>query len=142
MSTATSGTTEASTAFTNACAVCQAPATKRCSRCKTVWYCTVDHQRSHWKAHKADCNDSFQADQYTLHKREFDRIVKTNRLDTEEASEAISTYLTTTEQVTPADFAKKFNIKVEEAVVFLEWIKVGMKFKQESIDAAKNSGFK
>jgi hypothetical protein len=24
----------------------------RCSRCKSIHYCTVDHQRQHWMKHK------------------------------------------------------------------------------------------
>lgn len=28
---------------------------KRCSRCKTVWYCDANCQKSHWSKHKAIC---------------------------------------------------------------------------------------
>ena len=124
------------------CAVCQAPAHKRCGRCKAVWYCDTPHQRQHWKDHKAACQDAFQADQYTLHKQEFDRIVKAYQLDSAENSEAIATFLTSndSEKVSAAEFAQKFGVKNEEAVVFLEWIKVGVKFKEETIDVAKKSG--
>eukprot|EP00163_Fabomonas_tropica_P013445 TRINITY_DN24980_c0_g1_i1.p1 TRINITY_DN24980_c0_g1~~TRINITY_DN24980_c0_g1_i1.p1 ORF type:complete len:162 (+),score=19.98 TRINITY_DN24980_c0_g1_i1:209-694(+) len=27
----------------------------RCSKCKAVYYCGAEHQRSHWKEHKATC---------------------------------------------------------------------------------------
>lgn len=114
------------------------------------WYCSVDHQRAHWKDHRATCNDAFQADQYTLHKQEFDRIIKSYGLDTEETSSAIAEFLTTQQRdggggddgaVSAPVFAEKFGLKVEEAVVFLEWIKVGVKFKETAIDTAKQSGF-
>ena len=29
---------------------------KLCSRCRSVFYCSVDCQRSHWKQHKKTCN--------------------------------------------------------------------------------------
>ena len=29
---------------------------KRCSRCRCVAYCSVEHQKCHWKYHKALCN--------------------------------------------------------------------------------------
>ena len=40
---------------TKTCAVCEAPADKRCSRCRSIFYCTPEHQRSHWKTHKTAC---------------------------------------------------------------------------------------
>ena len=114
---------------------------------KVQWYCSVQHQRAHWKDHKAACNDAFQADQYTLHKQEFDRIIQTYKLNTEETSNEIAEFLTqqrgddSSAAVSAPEFAGKFGLKVEEAVVFLEWIKVGVKFKETAIDTAKQSGF-
>ena len=29
--------------------------TKKCTACGAMWYCSRDHQRSHWKAHKVEC---------------------------------------------------------------------------------------
>lgn len=37
------------------CAECGADATKRCSKCKSEWYCTRECQVKHWKAHKEMC---------------------------------------------------------------------------------------
>jgi hypothetical protein len=96
--------------------------------------------------HKASCNDLYQADQYTLHKREFDRIIKAYQLDTNEKSEEIAEFLTSKDRdqddkVSAPEFAEKFGTTKEEAVVFLEWIKVGIKFKEQSIDAAQKVGF-
>lgn len=40
----------------NACAVCQEPGPKRCSRCKTARYCSLECQTKHWnQGHKLDC---------------------------------------------------------------------------------------
>jgi putative hemolysin len=27
----------------------------KCSDCKSIYYCTVEHQRKHWKAHRPEC---------------------------------------------------------------------------------------
>jgi hypothetical protein len=109
------------------CPVCDKEATKCCSRCKSVYYCSVEHQKQHWKVHKrTTCNDTFQADQYTLHKKEFDRIIAKYKLNTEEKSEEIAEFLTIKDadnKVSAPGFAEKFGTTVEEAVVFLEWIK-------------------
>jgi hypothetical protein len=37
------------------CHICEANATSRCSACKEVFYCSVEHQRADWKSHKSDC---------------------------------------------------------------------------------------
>ncbi|KAE9587893.1 hypothetical protein Lal_00002786 [Lupinus albus] len=43
------------------CAVCEKQGTKKCSRCKTVRYCSQECQHSHWRSgHKADCKVSAQ----------------------------------------------------------------------------------
>ena len=34
---------------------CSEEATKKCTACKAVWYCSREHQRAHWKTHKVDC---------------------------------------------------------------------------------------
>ena len=34
---------------------CAAEATKTCTGCRAAWYCSPEHQKGHWKAHKAEC---------------------------------------------------------------------------------------
>ena len=84
----------------------------------------------------------YQTQQYELHKKAFDTIIDKYNLKTEEKSNEIAELLTNgTDGVSAGDFAEKFGMDVQEAVVFLEWIKVGIKFKTEAVDAAKKSGF-
>mmetsp|Transcript_38991 Transcript_38991/g.44479 ORF Transcript_38991/g.44479 Transcript_38991/m.44479 type:complete len:112 (+) Transcript_38991:51-386(+) len=84
----------------------------------------------------------FQTEQYELHKKAFDAIIVKYNLKTEEKSTEISELLTNgTDGVNAANFAEKFGMDVEEAVVFLEWIKIGIKFKTTAVDTAKQSGF-
>lgn len=43
-------------AVVNTCCVCfQTENLLRCSRCKSVYYCSRDHQRKDWKRHKQNC---------------------------------------------------------------------------------------
>lgn len=37
------------------CHATEADITKRCSRCKVVFYCSASHQTAHWPSHKLDC---------------------------------------------------------------------------------------
>ena len=153
----TANDTKTTPAEKKTCNVCGKDATKFCSRCKLVYYCCVEHQKSDWKKHKKTCltpsqrQDQYQADQYTMHKSEFDRIIKKYKLDTEEKSTEIANYLTNIStssnsggdddgKVSAPDFANKFGTTIDEAVIFLEWIKVGVKFKEQSIDTAKKAG--
>ena len=88
------------------------------------------------------CNSAFQSNQYELHKKAFDTIIEKYNLKTEEKSNEIAELLTNgTDGVNAQQFAEKFGMEVQEAVVFLEWIKVGINFKQTAIDTAKQSGF-
>jgi hypothetical protein len=49
--------------------------------------------------------------------------------------------LTQTADVSSSIFAERFGLTVEEAVVLLEWIKVGINFREKNMEAAKQSGF-
>jgi prefoldin subunit 4 len=40
------------------CPVCEAPGTKLCAGCSQVGYCSKEHQREHWKVHKAQCSQN------------------------------------------------------------------------------------
>mmetsp|Transcript_4478 Transcript_4478/g.8260 ORF Transcript_4478/g.8260 Transcript_4478/m.8260 type:complete len:145 (+) Transcript_4478:138-572(+) len=124
------------------CQACGKDASKKCSRCSTVWYCSPECQRQDWKSHKPVCNSEYQMQQYELHKKAFDAITEKYNLKTEEKSTEIAELLTSgTDNVTAKEFAERFGMDVQEAVVFLEWVKVGVKFKEQSIDAAKKAGF-
>ena len=139
-------------------------------------HCFRDHQLSDWKGHKKQCKiiaaDQAQADSHEIHKREFDRIRKKYGLDNPEKAGQIADLLANTdanEGVSAPKFAKMFGMSTEEAVVFLEWIKVsnyttqskvivkkdvittslatlrqtaqvGIKFKEETLDTAKKAG--
>jgi hypothetical protein len=37
------------------CAQCNKEASKKCGKCKKVWYCSRECQTSHWKLHKSVC---------------------------------------------------------------------------------------
>ena len=130
------------------CALCSEPASNRCKDCKSVWYCSREHQVQDWKGHKRTCRaikaDQERADSHTLHKAEFDRIRTKYGLDKADKAEEIADMLTKSSTgeggVSAPAFAKKFGMSTEEAVVFLEWIQVGVRFKEETLDVAKKSG--
>lgn len=42
--------------LTGNCFVCDKVSKSRCSQCLDVFYCSVDHQRKDWKAHKPKCS--------------------------------------------------------------------------------------
>lgn len=80
--------------------------------------------------------------QYELHKKAFDAVIRKYNLQTDEKSTEIAELLTSgADLVTAPQFSEKFGMDVEEAVVFLEWIKTGVKFKEQSVDTAKKAGF-
>ena len=37
------------------CPICQKEATRVCSGCHCVFYCSAEHQKEDWKFHKANC---------------------------------------------------------------------------------------
>ena len=36
---------------------CGQQGTKRCSKCQTVYYCSKECQKAHWKIHKKGCSE-------------------------------------------------------------------------------------
>ncbi|BET00707.1 zinc finger, MYND-type containing 10 [Nesidiocoris tenuis] len=40
----------------NSCSYCMKKASKRCSKCKTTWYCSRSCQVQHWKLHQHSCS--------------------------------------------------------------------------------------
>lgn len=43
------------------CAFCLQPGSKVCTACRSVAYCSVEHQKSHWKTHKIECKKAQEA---------------------------------------------------------------------------------
>lgn len=108
-----------------------------------MWYCGPECQKKDWKTHKPLCNSEYQAHQWELHKKAFDAIIDKYNLKTEEKSTEIAELLTNgVDTVTAPAFAERFGMDVEEAVVFLEWVQVGVRFKEQSAEVANKSGFK
>lgn len=102
----------------------------------------MDCQKKDWKRHKGYCSSEFQSNQYELHKKAFDAVIEKYNLKTEEKSTEIAELLTSSsDTVTAPAFAERFGMDVEEAVVFLEWVKLGVKFKEQAVDIANKSGF-
>jgi len=144
------------------CAHCGAAGAKSHFSCPTCpppgnrfAVCNRNCQKEFWKVHKKTSHQPSKQrtqpaitskglskdDQYDLHKQEFDKIIAKYKLDAPDKAEAIAELLTNqNDGVSAPAFAEKFGMNVEEAVVFLEWIKVGIKFKEEAIDTAKKAG--
>lgn len=40
------------------CIICKNPESKKCSACKLVFYCGIDHQKKDWPLHKLECGKS------------------------------------------------------------------------------------
>lgn len=78
---------------------------------------------------------------HTLHKQEFDRIRLSYKLDSPDKAEKISEMLASSDGgVSAPEFARMFGMSTTEAVVFLEWIKVGIKFKVVEHDVVTSFG--
>ena len=58
------GVKRAKTKATRRCGLpsCAEKATKRCTACKAVWYCSREHQQSHWTTHKIECGGKAKAE--------------------------------------------------------------------------------
>ena len=80
--------------------------------------------------------------QQILHKQEFDRIRLKYNLDNPNNAERIANMLssssssssTTAAAVSASEFATTFGMQIPEAVIFLEWIMIGVKFKEDVLD--------
>jgi hypothetical protein len=44
----------------NICVVCNIYCKKKCERCKTAYYCCIEHQRENWSYHKKICQSILQ----------------------------------------------------------------------------------
>lgn len=124
-----------------------------CSRCKSTRYCNAECQRGHWKTHKKRCKELANAlkpgqdapapklgidfDEHNAtdkHKMVFDAIVKKYKLNSDEKAGDIADLLTAGKPVNPKHFATKYGMEEGEALAFLEWIQVGITFKEETFD--------
>ncbi len=68
------------------------------------------------------------------HKEEFQKIIGKYNLSEESKAEEIANFLTKSNQkeVSAKEFASLFNMTEREAVIFLSWIQIGIKFKEEN----------
>lgn len=63
------------------------------------------------------------------HKDEFDRICEQYKLRSEAKAGDIADFLTGAEDgVSAEDFAKKFEMEAADAIIFLSWINVGIRY--------------
>lgn len=97
-----------------------------------------EDKRNEEEEEEADDDDK----QLVEMKAAFDRVVEQYGLNDEETAEELSRYLTTAARgertVTVADCARRWGMDEEDALVLLAWIEKGVKFKEESAEAAKN----
>lgn len=70
------------------------------------------------------------------HKEEFDKIVDTYGLRSEEKADEIAKYLTSHREgvISLDEFASLFGMKKDDAHTFLSFVARGLKFKEEHID--------
>ena len=70
------------------------------------------------------------------HRDEFLKIIDKYSLQEEDKAEEIAVFLTSGDgkEVSAREFASKFGMSVDEAVIFLSFIHKGVKFKEENID--------
>ncbi|PLW79741.1 hypothetical protein C0585_06160 [Candidatus Woesearchaeota archaeon] len=70
------------------------------------------------------------------HRDEFLKIIDRYDLQKEDKAEEIAVFLTNGKEneISAREFASKFCMSVDEAVIFLSFIHKGVKFKEENID--------
>jgi hypothetical protein len=66
------------------------------------------------------------------HKQEFDKIISKYNLADHDKAEKIATFLTDSKKkdVSAKEFAKLFEMEIEEATIFLSFIEKGIQFKE------------
>jgi len=135
------------------CAVCGvANQHQRCSRCKSVYYCSKEHQQQHWPTHKTPCREYVAAaatttstltqDEQNLHrmKSEFDEVVARHNLHSQASSEKVADLFSRTHHtyVSAEDCSKELGIPIEDSQKLLSWMQVGLDFKEKYMDPHNN----
>eukprot|EP00730_Choanoeca_flexa_P015540 TRINITY_DN715_c0_g1_i1.p1 TRINITY_DN715_c0_g1~~TRINITY_DN715_c0_g1_i1.p1 ORF type:complete len:178 (+),score=29.26 TRINITY_DN715_c0_g1_i1:35-535(+) len=130
---------------------CTKKSSKRCARCHVYFYCSRECQIANFKAHKHDCKQWAQLDAQELdlqdqetrmkaHQREFKRIVSQYGLNKGDRADQLADLLTNAvEEVSiPAQkVADQFELPLADASTLLAWIDVGLRFKEQALDASK-----
>lgn len=131
------------------CAFCDKMLTpeerKKCSACGNVFYCSKKCQKDHWKVHKAPCRRDVDLSDawdriHVEHKERFDAINKKYNLAAK--ADDIADYLTNGEsdKIDGDEFAERYGMSNAEAKAYLGWIKIGVEFREETLENAKNMG--
>lgn len=111
-----------------------------------------DCQKKNWKSHKEDCKlwtelakeeMDLQDQEYRMkvHSREFRRIVAQYGLSKGEKADQLANLLTNTsenEHISPEAVAAQFDMPRHDASTLLSWVDVGLRFKEEALDANRN----
>ena len=71
------------------------------------------------------------------HKEKFDQIIKKYDLFREETASTIADFLTGNhkESISVKEFAKQFNMEESDAKIFLDFIAIGLRFKETHLSS-------
>lgn len=72
-------------------------------------------------------------------KLDFDNVVKKYKLNNNLTADKISKYLTSNKNISVLDFANEFGIEKMDAKLFLDFILMGVKFKEKHIDSSNSN---